>query len=213
MTAKERGGRKRAWIPGDAPRMTEGRKCASFSSPSPSVILTALLVRHSHRPPRPSFSPPSSSVILTEGGNPGYSVCVNPVRHSRRPPHPSFSPPSSSVILTEGGNPGYSVCVNPVRYSRRPPRPLFSPPSQSVILTEGGNPGWCSRWASRLTDGREGMAWIPEQGSRMTEGGNACFMVWNRARFSGDGLPETPPPCHIGFPVLKRKPHGRTHPV
>ena len=64
------------------------------------VILTALPIRHSHRPPHPSFSPPSSSVILT----------ALPVRHSHRrwesrlfrmcESRPSFSPPSPSVILT-----------------------------------------------------------------------------------------------------------------
>ena len=66
------------------------------------------------------------------------------------------------------------------------PRPSFSPSFPVVILAEGGNPGWCfplKNWipeqGSRMTEGRKRRttptvtAWIPEQVSRMTEGREA----------------------------------------
>ena len=122
----------RAWIPGDAPRMTERRKCATCSPPSPSVMLTTLPVRHSHRrwESRLVFSPafPPDGWEGREGldsrgcpENDGEEkmrdmLTALPIRHFHRPPRPSFSPPSPSVILTEGGNPGH--VFEPTRQAR-----------------------------------------------------------------------------------------------
>ncbi len=127
--------------------------CTGSIHIAPSVIRMALGGEGGapQRPlyPPPSSVPPSHSVLLTALslrhsrallGNPGYSVCVNPVRHSRRSPIPSFSP--------AGGNPGWCF---PIRNWI---------PGDAPRMTEGRK--------TRTTPTMA--AWIPEQGSRMTEG-------------------------------------------
>ena len=96
-----------------------------------------------HRPPRPSFSPPSPSVILA----------ALPVRHSRRRRESRlvFSAPSPPDGWE--GREGLDSRGCPENDGGGgESSPSFSP--------AGGNPGWCFPLKT----------WIPEQGSRMTEG-------------------------------------------